>query len=445
MITIIFKSLVVFSLFIVTLTASFIFALQGYWPYTEALKFHDILFNTGPGVDISLAQQLENDLGGTPWRRLVTRSHRPNPNMEPIDFAGLSPNAEKPVIFLSADAPKGFRVIIGSFGLKDGGFDAAVLIDSDGAVRHWWRLMEDPEMAIRPERNRFPHGFLVLPDGSALFAMDGGNSLNRIDVCSHPIWAREGEFHHSIARADDGNIWTWDNYWMVKIDPETGETIKRLHPIQISRANPDIDIFGLRQTDHLGESKWTDDFWHPNDVEPLPAQWADAYPDFDAGDLLVSLRSINLVFVVSPETMKIKWWRIGDWRRQHDPDWGPDGRILVYDNNMHRGVSRIVSLDPRLWGVETVVDGETYDFYSEIRGKVQQHSGGSILVTSSQQGRAFELNSSGEIQFDFESVYSPEHNFQISEAQFLEENYFDFDEFPKCTHETEQQNVNIKP
>ncbi len=432
MITIIFKALVVFALFITTLTASFMFALQGYWPYTEAVKFHDILFNTGPGVNISLLQQLENDLGGKPWRKLAVREHEANPEMKPLVFDGLAADSTKPMMHLSPRAPKGYRVIVGSFGLKNDGFDAALLIGPDGAVRHWWRLREDRSVATQPERNRFPHGFLLMPDGSAIFAFDGGNSLNKIDACSRKVWTREGPFHHAISPADDGTFWTWNNYWMSNIDPETGETIRRLHMLQVGRANPDIDIFGLRQADQYGKSEYTDDFWHPNDVEPLPAEWADAYPQFEAGDLLVSLRSINLVFVVSPETMKVKWWRIGNWRRQHDPDWGPDGRIVVYDNNMHRGISRIVSLDPALWGVDTIVDGNRYDFYSEIRGKVQSHSGGSLLVTSPQQGRAFELNAAGEIQFEFESVYSDTANFHISEAQFLPEDYFTFDRFPDC-------------
>ena len=105
---------------------------------------------------------------------------------------------------------------------------------------------------------------------------------------------------------------------------------------------------------------------------------------------------------------------------------------MVYDNRMHHGVSRIVSIDPYMFGVETLVDGADYDFYSTIRGKQQRHSGDALLVTSPQQGRVFETNGDGEIVFEFESSFSDEANFTVSEAIFVPEDYFTFDTFPEC-------------
>ncbi len=55
--------------------------------------------------------------------------------------------------------------------------------------------------------------------------------------------------------------------------------------------------------------------WHANDAEPLPKEYADAFPQFDAGDLLISFRNINLVFVASPTTGEIKWCR--GWSAGH--------------------------------------------------------------------------------------------------------------------------------
>ena len=99
---------------------------------------------------------------------------------------------------------------------------------------------------------------------------------------------------------------------------------------------------------------------------------------------------------------------------------------------MHRGVSRIVSIDPGTYDLQTIVDGADYGFYSTIRGKAQRHSGDSLLVTAPQQGRVFELNADGEIVFEFESSFSDEANFTVSEAIFLPEDYFDFERFPRC-------------
>ena len=434
---ILYKALLACSIVVTIVSAAFIVALLQIWPFTIAVRTYTFFAASAPGEEIGWRERLENDFGGRPWRKLVYRHHQTSDKLRPVSFSGLADGATPPKIYISPQAPRGYRLIVGAFQLKDG-FDAAVLIDSTGSIRHWWRLIEDESVAVGAERNKFPHGFVALPDGSVIFTFDSGNSIRRVDACSQPIWTRVGVYHHAITIADDGSIWSLrENWaktenWISNLDALTGEPIKELHLGTVMKKNPDKDIFTLRQADRFGKADWVGDFWHPNDVDPLPADLAQYYPDFEAGDLLVSMRAINLVFVVSPDTAEIKWWRIGSWRRQHDPDWGRDGRIMVYDNQMHRGVSRIVSIDPATYSLQTLVDGADYDFYSTIRGKQQRHSGDALLVTAPQQGRVFELNADGDIVFEFESSFSDEANFTVSEAIFLPEDYFEFQTFPNC-------------
>lgn len=57
---------------------------------------------------------------------------------------------------------------------------------------------------------------------------------------------------------------------------------------------------------------------------------------FEAGDLALSLRHRNMILVVDPDTGKVKWWQVGPWIPQHDPEFIAGGRMLVFNNNIYR-------------------------------------------------------------------------------------------------------------
>jgi hypothetical protein len=172
-----------------------------------------------------------------------------------------------------------------------------------------------------------------------------------------------------------------------------------------------------------------------NDVDPLPPALADRFAGFEAGDVLLSLRSLNLVMAVDPESQEVRWYRFGIGRRQHDPDWLADGRILVFDNNMNRGPSRIVAVDPATYDVEVLVDGAGYDFHTGIRGKHQRLPDGTVAITSAMQGRVFEVAPDGAVTFElvnFRDAETKDEVVVISEARWLPPDWFDFDAFPEC-------------
>ena len=168
----------------------------------------------------------------------------------------------------------------------------------------------------------------------------------------------------------------------------------------IIAANPEIDILELRRLHANGEDtnerntkgEWLEDSFHLNDVEPLPIALAGAFPQFTPGDLLVSARELNLLFVIDQETLRVKWWRVGDTQRQHDPDWEPNGKISVLNNRMSRDYSEIVDIDPRTYQRTVRLDGRDFDFYTRIRGEQQRLPDGHLVVTSTRQGRAFEID-----------------------------------------------------
>jgi hypothetical protein len=136
---------------------------------------------------------------------------------------------------------------------------------------------------------------------------------------------------------------------------------------------------------------------HFNDVEVLREDMAAAFPLFAAGDILVSLRNLNLIAVLDRETFLVKWWMTGPFVRQHDPDFLPNGHLLVFDNRRggparEFGFSRILEIDPATRRVVWSYTGsEREPFYTNIRGKQQLLPNGNVLVTEAHAGRVFEL------------------------------------------------------
>jgi len=376
----------------------------------------------------------------------------PRPQIDPNKYAELKSN-DVSVRGLMVRSDKdalsrapGYRILAGAFSIDGEVQNAALAISPDLEIVHIWHLFERKlgDSVPRPPHRKFVHGFALLDDGSVIFAFDGGISLQRFDFCSKPKWILTGEFHHSITLTEEGDYaWVLAESNLVKIDTATGRPVRDISATDIIAANPQIDILQIRTSDSDdlgGNSRNTAEYWqndpiHFNDVDPLPATLASHYPNFEAGDLLVSARSLNLIFVVDPDTLKVKWWRVGATRRQHDPDWSESGDIVVFDNRMSRDYSRIVRIDPGTQEVATQIDGRAFDFYSRIRGKHQDAPTGNTLITSAQQGRLLEIDGSGHVVLEILNTKpeSDDENYVLSEALWIPPGTIDFrEESAKC-------------
>jgi hypothetical protein len=143
--------------------------------------------------------------------------------------------------------------------------------------------------------------------------------------------------------------------------------------------------------------RYTDDPLHLNDIEVLRPELAAAFSQFAAGDIMISLRNLNMIAVLDGETLAVKWSMTGPFLRQHDPDFLPNGHILLFDNRKGGarqtfGHSRVLEIDPRTSSVVWSFSGTPEQpFYTDARGKLEQLPNGNVLVTEAQAGRVFEL------------------------------------------------------
>jgi Arylsulfotransferase (ASST) len=88
---------------------------------------------------------------------------------------------------------------------------------------------------------------------------------------------------------------------------------------------------------------------------------------------------------------------IGPFFGQHDPDFLPNGNILLYDNRItgprpELGYSRVLEIDPRTHEVVWEYAGTDEDpMYSDIGGRVQLLPNGNVLAVEPQGGRIIEI------------------------------------------------------
>ena len=324
---------------------------------------------------------------------------------------------------------------------------AAWLYDADGSLLHSWVVDYDALDPDGPSNGSDdPHAFHVLPDGSIIVGFDRGDVMARLDRCSVPVWIRPGIFHHAMEPAEDGSIWTWHAegtayghyHYLENFDPGTGEHIKGLALVEDIIGKSDLAaILMAVPTDYQFREFARDpedelDIFHPNDIEEVSAAFAKQSSMFEAGDLMLSFKTINLVLVIDPASYEIKWWSHGPWRFQHDPDLRSDGKISVYDNNPDRGSSRILTIDPSTREVSDELSDLTFSFYSEYRGKHQYLPNGNVIIVVPEEGRVVEVTNTGRKVLEFNNIspFWQEYNEDVENAVWLEPGYFQV--IPTC-------------
>jgi hypothetical protein len=303
---------------------------------------------------------------------------------------------------------------------RDGGF-GAVLIDMQGRILHSWKVSFSEAFPDQhhlemtpPDYDIVLHGAALLPDGDVILNMEGAGAV-RLDRCSRIVWRLPVMTHHSVAYLPNGDTLiavdrihrTEDpRYPRLRPGPE-GYFVENL----VVRLRPDGSVAEDKSVlDILYDSGWaslfltdenanamTEQPTHMNDIEVLPPEIAPAFPLFQAGDIMLSLKNVNTILVVDPQTWRIKWTMTGPFLHQHDPDFMPNGHILLLDNRKtggtpRLGYSRVIEIDPVTRQIVWSYQGtDAEPFYTDIRGMEQLLPNGNVLVVEAERGRVFEV------------------------------------------------------
>lgn len=303
--------------------------------------------------------------------------------------------------------------------------DQEYLIDMRGLVVHTWRVSHSNVAEILPNGNLFTHKC--------------GYWLEEITVDSECVWRWEGT--PELAAPNHHDFWVGDN--MVVTLSAVNEPVRQgmfVPGTEPEDIRTDLILIIDRHTkkvlwqfsfgEHLealcelagypmpipykryampggelvpyGPRDWA----HANTIEVLPATpLGEKDKRFQEGNLLFSLRHMDIIGIVDPFLDKIVWcYGPGILDGQHQPTMLPDGNILVFDNGTYRGHSIVREIEP-LSG-EIVWEYENgSDFFSPFRSGNQRLPNGNTLICECDAGHLFEVTPDKEIVWDFWSPF----------------------------------------
>lgn len=355
-------------------------------------------------------------------------------------------------------------------GFFDGGTELR-LIERDGTIVARWpvrytRLFEDTSFLDEPPQSDLSvdiHGALIEPDGSVVFNFEYAGAV-KLDRCGKVVWTLRHPTHHSLEKAADGGYWIPGRVTRHDVGPDyfppftaisAGDYVKEDLVLKVSPGGEIVDEFsvprmlydnGLEalltangETFNASSGSWDRELVHLNKVGELSGAMADAFGQFEPGDLILSLRTYNLLLVVDPATRKVKWHQVGPWLRQHDPEFNRDGTITLFNNNAFQSdlrhgrpkrpdlprVTNIMRVDPKTGDTSIAYGGRAgQELLSHIRGKHDPRPGGGFVITEFEAGRVLETNSKGEIIWEFVNAYDEQYVAELTGARVYPEDYF---------------------
>jgi hypothetical protein len=306
----------------------------------------------------------------------------------------------------------------------------AVLMDMEGRILHTWK---------RPRSMKGTFGHVELADNGDLVALRGRQrQLCRLGWEGDLLWCLDARAHHDFDIDPGGDI-------HVLVSKPIVVTVEgRSYPVlddRVVRVSPDGQVLEERLSlfelvgDRIESSRWAAisefmsrapeerksleeasatlehdvvadspyDVFHTNSIRIIDRDLPGMY---GRGDLLLSVRELDLVLVVDPRTGELKWeFGPGMISRQHDATLLENGNVLLFDNGRASRRSRVIEVDPRTQEIVWSYDGTPGQrFYSAFRGAAQRLPNGNTLITGSARGRAFEVTSAGEIVWTY---YTP--------------------------------------
>lgn len=296
------------------------------------------------------------------------------------------------------------------------------LIDMEGRVVHRWRMKHMPG----GDGRLLPNGNLLrlnrTLDEPLHFFGSVASELVEVDWDGNVVWQYDDPYmHHDFFRMENGNTVISRHVFLpegIAAKIKGGIPGTELDGKIVGHAFHEITPEGKVVWEWLGHEHLDPkvhiicplcprNIWgYVNGVAVLPS-----------GDILVSFRDFNTIEIIDKGDGRIKWrwgapYELG---HQHNPTILENGNILVFDNGFHRvtthetaveNYSRVIEVNPKTNEIEWEYTAETLsNFYSGVASGAERLANGNTLICESAKGRIFEVDTEGNIVWQFISPF----------------------------------------
>jgi hypothetical protein len=356
----------------------------------------------------------------------------------------------------------------------------AKLIDMRGRVVHHWELpfrkaFPDAPHVAKPLPEDQIHWFRchLFPSGGllAIYHAEGdtpyGYGLVKLDKDSRLLWSYAGNVHHDVDVGADGTIYTLGQ--KLALEPPRGletlpspliaESVLVLSPegkereeipiLEAFRDSPYANLL-LAALDFPSEKvRAPDDFKdttvganriqvrrrpltrpallrgdvvHVNSVRVISPKLAPKFPLFRPGQLLISLRSPNVIAILDIPSRRIVWAARGVWQAQHDAEFLANGHLLIYDNLGSTNGTRVIEYDPVTQALPWVYSNENSTPHkAAMRGMEQRLPNGNTLIVNPESRSIVEVTPGKEPVWECTSdgILTGARRYAAAELKFL--------------------------
>jgi hypothetical protein len=315
-----------------------------------------------------------------------------------------------------------------------------------GKVIHQWdlpfsRAWPRPPHVQDPLRDEQIHWFRchLFPNGDllAIYQVESdtpcGYGLVKLNKDSKLLWKYAGRVHHDLDVDEKGTIYTLTGELKRKAPaglhylptPYVADALVLLTPdgrelesVGVEEAFRDSAYSFLLSTaiaeqaipkDRAGITSSFEslvqpskgDLFHTNSLKVLTQARARKFPLFQAGQVLISLRSLHCLAVLDVRRRSVVWAALGPWRNQHDAEFLDNGRLLLFDNHGWNKGCRIIEYDPVTQAIPWVYsDADSGRFHAAFRGMKQRLPNGNTLIVDPDNRRLFEVTRGKELVWE---------------------------------------------